>query len=184
MRRTRTCLTLLVSIVLATPAHAQRRVELGVDASAIFGLGSQSSVDVTVPGARFRMGFFQPGSRISIEPAAGFSYDKVSGTDGVFTYNLELGALYHFRPLAPVPVVTGRVPLGTLVIPYVRPFVGVTGFSGGGASDHEFSVGAGLGTKLLPRPDLGFRFEANLGYGFTANAARIGLLAGLSFFPR
>ena len=169
--------------VAAAPADAQRRLELGVDAGAVFGLGSQSSVNVSLPGSRLRVGFFQPGSRISIEPAAGFSYDKVEGTDGLFSYNLEVGALYHFEPLVEVAILDGGTAT-RFAVPYVRPFIGLTGFTGGNSSDNEFSLGAGLGTRVPFRRDLAIRFEGNVGYGFDNKATRIGLLAGLSFFPR
>ena len=175
---------LLSSTVLApASADAQRRLELGVDAGAVFGLGSQSSVNISLPGSRFRVGFFQPGSRISIEPAAGFSYDKVEGTDGLFSYNLEVGALYHFEPLTEVAILDGSTAT-RFAVPYVRPFMSLTGFTGGDSDDNEFSLGAGLGTRMPFRRDLAIRFEANVGYGFDNEAARIGLLAGLSFFPR
>ena len=170
-------------VALATPAAAQNRVELGIDAAAVFGLGDQSSVNINLPGSRFRLGFFQPGSRISIEPALGLAYNKTEGAEGVFFYDVELGALYHLRPI----IVASRG--GTVIdavgtAPYIRPFVGIIGANGGGEGDSEFSAGVGLGTRLAWRSDLAFRLEANLGYGFDNDAARIGLLAGLSFFPR
>jgi hypothetical protein len=65
----------------------------------------------------------------------------------------------------------------------VRPFVAVSGSSGGG-SDNEFSAGAGLGVKIPWRPDLAWRLEANAGYGFRNEAFRMGAFAGLSFFTR
>ena len=177
-------------IVLApVPAHSQvqvqapRRLEVGVDAGAVFGLGKQSSVNISLPASRLRVGFFQPGSRLSIEPAAGFSYDKVEGTDGLFTYNLEVGALYHFQPLEDVAILNGGTAT-RFAVPYVRPFMGFTGFTGGNSSDNEFSLGTGLGTRVPFRRDLAIRFEGNVGYGFSNKATRIGLLAGLSFFPR
>lgn len=182
-------LAAIATLVVLAPAraHAQveapRRLELGVDAGAVFGLGSQSSVNISLPGSRLRVGFFRPGSRLSIEPAAGFSYDKVEGTDGLFSYNLEVGALYHFQPLEEMSILNGGTAT-RFAVPYVRPFMGLTGFSGGGSSDNEFSLGAGLGTRIPFRRDLGIRFEGNVGYGFDNKATRIGLLAGLSFFPR
>ncbi len=175
--------TLALALAVASPAAAQRRVELGIDAAAVFGLGDQSSVNINLPGSRFRMGFFQPGSRISIEPAAGLAYNKVEGADGIFRYDLELGALYHFRPIVIATADEGEI-VARATSPYVRPFVGLTGFTGGDTDDNEFSAGVGLGTKVAWRRDLAFRLEANLGYGFDNDAARIGLLAGLSFFPR
>jgi hypothetical protein len=166
----------------AAPA-ASRRVELGLDGGAVFGLGDRSSVSITVPGSRFRIGFFSPASHFSIEPAAGFSYDKVKDTDGVFTYTLELGALYHFGP-GLIPVTESGVTTARQTTPYLRPFLGLDGFSGGSTSDNEFSLGMGLGTKTMWRHDIALRFEGNVGYGFSNKATRLGLLAGISYFPR
>ena len=174
----------LTSAPLAAQRAVGRAAELGIDAGATFGLGSQSSIDINLPGTRFRIGFFTPGSRISIEPAAGFGYNKVEGVDGIFQYDLQLGVLYHFRPLTVSTVNDNRVTT-RVTSPYVRPFIGVTGYSAGdGGDDHEVSAGAGLGIKIPWRTDLAWRLEANLGYGFDNKAGRLGVLAGLSYFPR
>jgi hypothetical protein len=183
---TRTAALAIAGAVLASSAaSAQSAVasttELGIDAGATFGLGSQSSIDINVPGSRFRIGFSNPGSRVSIEPAAGFRYNKVEGEDGVFLYDLELGLLYHFRPITVLAAGSNRT---RVTSPYVRPFIGVVGFSAGDSDDSEVSAGAGLGIKLPWRTDLAWRLEANLGYGFDNKAGRLGLLAGLSYFPR
>jgi hypothetical protein len=179
-------LSLAGAALSASPAAAQSAVgsttELGIDAGAVFGLGGRSSVDINVPGSRFRIGFSTPGSRVSIEPAAGFRYSKVEGAEGVFLYDLELGVLYH---LLPITVSTEGSSRTRVTAPYVRPFIGIVGFSGGNdASDSEVSAGAGLGIKIPWRTDLAWRLEANLGYGFDNEAGRLGLLAGLSYFPR
>ena len=183
---TTAALALAGAMVASSTARAQSAVgsttELGIDAGAVFGLGSQSSIDINVPGSRFRIGFSNPGSRISLEPAAGFRYNKVEGQEGVFLYDLELGLLYHFRPITVLTEGSNRT---RVTSPYVRPFVGVSGFSAGeDASDSEVTAGAGLGIKLPWRTDLAWRLEANLGYGFDNEAGRLGLLAGLSYFPR
>lgn len=159
-----------------SPTHAPNTQEFGIDAGATFGLGKQSSVQITLPAARARVGFFlNNNSRWSIEPAAFLSYAKVKGVDGKFVYDVQLGALYHFR--TPSDVFSAiHAPVA-----YVRPFIGESGASGGG-SNNEFSAGAGLGVKIPWRPDIAFRFEGNLGYGFTNKAARLGAFAGMSFF--
>jgi hypothetical protein len=177
----------LTSTLAAAPLAAQgvgRAAELGIDAAAVFGLGSQSSIDINLPGSRFRIGFFTEGSRISIEPAVGLGYNKVEGVDGIFRYDLELGLLYHFAPITMSTASTRRITT-RVTTPYLRPFVGIVGFSaGGGGSDSEVTAGAGLGIKIPWRTDLAWRLEANLGYGFDNKAGRIGALAGLSYFPR
>lgn len=169
----------------ASIASAQRRtsttpteLEFGIDAGATFGLGKVSSVQLTLPASRFRVGFFLPNSRWSIEPATFLSWTKVEGADGVFVYDLELGALYHLAP----PSDLHTTPPVSVV--YVRPFVGVQGASSGGDDDNEFFMGAGLGVELPWRQSLAWRLEANTGYGFDNKAFRLGLLAGLSFFTR
>ena len=173
----------LSASVATAQTSTGRATEFGVDAGATFGLGSQSSVDFSLPGSRFRIGFFEPGSHISIEPAAGVGYHKVDGVDGVFQYDLQLGALYHFAPMT----ISTSGPGGSTTpeaTAYVRPFVGLTGFSGGGNSDNEFSIGGGLGVMVPWRTELSWRLEGNVGYGFSNKAGRLGLLAGLSYFPR
>jgi hypothetical protein len=177
-------LTMLATVPLgAQGVDVGRAAELGIDAGAVFGLGSQSSININLPGSRFRIGFFRPGSRISIEPAAGFGYNKVEGLDGEFRYDLELGLLYHFRPLSISTSEAGRVTT-RVTSPYVRPFVGLVGYSSGDDDENEVSAGAGLGIKIPWRTDLAWRLEANLGYGFDNKAGRLGALLGLSYFPR
>ena len=183
MRSASRYVALAATLALASTAEAQRRLEFGSDIGIVFGLGDQSSINLNFPASRFRVGIFQPGSRISVEPALGFSYDKVEGTSGIFRYDLELGALYHFRPIVVTPDDPAE-PVTRVAPPYLRPFVGITGFTGGDTDDNEFSAGVGLGVKMPWRRDLAIRLEANVGYGFDNEAARIGLLAGLSYFPR
>jgi hypothetical protein len=185
-RRSRVVLAMLVGLLAtsASVASAQRAsssandLEFGIDAGATFGLGDINSVQLTLPASRFRVGFFLPNSRWSIEPATFLSWTKVEDADGVFVYDLELGALYH---LAPPSDLHASPPLSVV---YVRPFMGVTGASSGGNDDSEFFAGAGLGVKLPWRPNLAWRLEANTGYGFDNKAFRLGLMAGLSFFTR
>jgi hypothetical protein len=187
VRRGAPLVVALLSVCAATSAVAQgptvtnppNSEELGIDAGAVFGLGSPSSVQITLPAARARIGFFlNNNSRWSLEPAAFLSYSKVSDAPGVFLYDLEAGALYHFRTPSDVYTRTHAS------VAYVRPFVGVAGSSGGGTSSSEFSAGAGLGVKIPWRPYLAWRLEANAGYGFKNDAFRIGAFAGLSFFTR
>ena len=161
-----------------TVRNPPNTMEFGIDAGLQFGLGDVSTVQFTLPASRARLGFFlNNDSRWSIEPAAGLSYSKAEGSDGVFVYDLEVGALYHFRPPS---AVTANVPASVM---YVRPFIGVTGFTGDN-SDSEFSAGAGFGVKIPWRNGFAWRLEANTGYGFDNEAWRIGALAGLSFFMR
>jgi hypothetical protein len=185
-RRPFVIFTALVGLltVVASTASAQARstapntLEFGIDAGATFGFGDISSVQLTVPASRLRVGFYLPNSRWSIEPATFLSWTKVEDADGVFVYDLELGALYH---LAPPSDLSATPPMSVV---YVRPFIGVTGVSSGGNDDSEFFMGAGLGVDLPWRPNLAWRLEANTGYGFDNKAFRLGLLAGLSFFTK
>ncbi len=151
--------------------------ELGIDAALVFGLGDQSSVRLELPAARARIAFTSSAnSRWAWEPAIGLSYVKVEDADGVLFYNVEGGALYHFRPAGDLAA------LGATVS-YVRPFVGIVGFTGDDG-DNEVSLGAGFGIKRPWLEDLAFRLEANAGYGLDNEAFRLGAFAGLSFFTR
>ena len=156
---------------------APRSIELGIDAGAVIGLGSQSSITVNLPAARFRAGVpLRSKPRWTIEPALLLSYAAAEGAKGVLLYNLEAGALYHFRPPPDLEHV-GQTRARSVA--YARPFVNLTGVTSGTS---EFSVGGGLGLKVPWRPQLAWRFEGNVGYGFRDKAARLGALAGLSFF--
>ncbi|MBW8770094.1 MAG: hypothetical protein JF589_10080 [Gemmatimonadetes bacterium] len=186
-RRPFVVIATLVGLIAATgsiasaqrsPSSGPNTLEFGIDAGATFGFGDQSSVQITLPASRFRVGFFLPNSRWSIEPATFLSWTKVEGADGVFVYDLEVGALYH---LAPPSDITAPTPVSVV---YVRPFIGVQGASSGGKDDSEFFMGAGLGVELPARQNIAWRLEANTGYGFDNKAFRLGLLAGLSFFTK
>lgn len=167
------------TLLVVSPAAAQGIVELGVDAGATFGLGNQSSAKFRFPASRARAGYFLEGGQWSIEPGVGLGVDKIEGSDAVFTYDLELGALYHFRPFA---IVSEGDVIASVSAAYVRPFVGFSGFTGGATQDSEFSIGAGFGFKVPLRTQLAWRVEGNLGYGFDNEALRIGALVGVSFF--
>jgi hypothetical protein len=173
----------LVGVALPTGLRAQADAgasgftqEMGLDAGLQVGLGDISSFVIDLPAARMRIGFFQPASRWSLEPALGLSYFKAEGADGVLFYNIEGGALYHFRP-------AGDLRAMGATVAYIRPFVGVNGATGDD-SDSEVSAGAGFGIKIPWQQDLAWRLEANAGYGFDNEAFRIGAFAGVSFFPR
>jgi hypothetical protein len=166
----------------AAVAQVPNTVEIGADAGLTFGLGDQSSIDFAFPAQRARVGFFlNNDSRISVEPSVGFTYGKTENAPGVSQYTLETGVLYHFRPARLITDVANRA-----AVSYARPFVGFEGQSvgGGGRNDNEFFVGAGLGVKVPVRTNIALRAEANLGYGFDNEAARVGATLGLSFFTR
>ena len=174
-----------IALVLATASTAAAQVtqpdntkEYGLDAGLVVGLGDQSSFDINVPAARARVGFFMNNaSRWSLEPAVGLSYNKREGADGVLVYNLEGGALYHFGTPA---AIAGSALGNAASVFYARPFVNVTGYTGDDG-DNEVSIGGGLGVKIPWQSGLAWRLEANLGYGFDNEAARLGAFAGMSF---
>ncbi|MEO8193368.1 MAG: outer membrane beta-barrel protein [Gemmatimonadales bacterium] len=163
--------------ISAATANAQppRPLELGVDAGVTIGLGDNSVTVIDIPVQSARIGFpISP--RTSIEPK--FALQVITGNGDTFTsYRGELGLLYHLG--------SGRYPgayhrAGM----YVRPFVGVVGFSDG-TSDTSGLLGAGVGFKMPLVSRLSSRFEANFAHVFGDNDFNeIGLLAGLSFFTR
>ena len=182
----------LAAVTLAAPAaraqnagaiaQAPNSIEIGADAGLTFGLGDQSYVDFQVPAQRGRLGFFlNNDSRVSIEPALGLATFKAKDQPASTDLTAEVGALYHFRPARLITDVANRA-----AVSYFRPFVGVRSNIVGGAGDdvNDPYVGAGLGIKFPYRTNIAFRAEANLGYGFDTDAARIGLSLGLSFFTR
>jgi hypothetical protein len=180
------------AVVIPAAAHAQNaaivnnpaKLEFGADAGANFGLGKYSYTNIFIPGERFRVGFFGliDNPRIEVEPAVGLNYGKQKDAASSSLYNLELGVLYHFRAPTYVSGATGAT------VAYVRPFINYTGTHTGSVgtiastSAHQTTLGGGLGLKLPVRPNIALRAEANLGYDLTSKAARVGLLAGGSFF--
>lgn len=182
----------LAGVALAAPAAraqnaaavAQRSnvIEIGADAGAVFGLGSDSFINVDLPAQKGRIGFFlNNDSRVSIEPALGFSIRNPESAPSTTTYIAEVGALYHFQPATLITEATNRQNVA-----YVRPFLGFEGQTTGGdtKNDNDFYAGAGVGLKIPVRTNIAIRTEANVGYGFNNEAARIGLNLGLSFFTR
>lgn len=163
-----------------------RTQEFGIDGGAILGLGDASYTQIGLPASRARIGFFLTNeSRWSLEPAVGLNYFDTDGAAGALNYDLEFGALYHFRPTGDI---TGRLPTGAervarQSVTYARPFLNLSGTTGG-EGDSRVSVGAGLGIKVPWRESLAFRYEANLGYDLDNEAARLGVTVGLSFFTR
>jgi hypothetical protein len=169
----------LAACLYAAPLVAQTPTEYGIDSGATFGFGDVSSVEIRLPASRLRVAY--PRSpKLSLEPVAGVAYSKTEGTDGVLIYSLEAGALYNLQPFVPA----GADASAPATSAYLRPFAGLTGFTGGDTSDTEFFAGAGIGVKVPWQEDLAWRLEANVGYGFDNKATRVGLLAGLSFFAR
>ena len=183
----------LAGVALAAPAvraqnpvavnQTPNTIEIGADAGLTFGLGKQSFVDFTFPAQRARVGFFlNNDSRVSIEPALQLNVFKAKDQSAITTYQGEVGALYHFRPARLITDVANRA-----AVSYVRPFVGVRGVNSADNDEDNVNdpfVGAGIGVKIPYRTNIAFRAEANIGYGFDTDAARVGLNLGLSFFTR
>lgn len=161
----------------ATAASAQnpQPIELGVDAGVTIGLGDNSATVINIPAQALRAGF-PIGTRTSLEPKLGMTI--ISGEGDTFTtYQGELGLLYSLG--------SGRYPgayqrAGL----YVRPFLGIVGFSGSGSESNGY-IGGGLGYKMPLLSRLSARYEANFSHQFgDGDGNAIGLLAGLSFYTR
>ena len=170
----------LVAIALSTgTAAAQRKVaqvavtptalELGVDATADIGLGGDSFTDISIPSGSIRVGF-PMNPNISIEPKARLSISS-GGGDTFTSYRAEVGALYHLDA-------TKRQREGL----YVRPTIGVSGFSGSGSQNTVFA-GVGVGYKKPILAQLGMRYEAAFLHNFNNGSSNeLELSAGLSWF--
>jgi hypothetical protein len=168
-------LAALSILALSASASAQRSgsmaspsPEIGIDAGISFGLGDPSTTTISIPAQHIRMGFFVS-PVLSIEPTLGLTSTSGGGAT-VTLYNVGLGALYHFSPSRAANQF------------YVRPFLNIVGFSGGGTSDSEAVFGVGGGLKIPLRDRIASRFEANFAHADGSDA--IGLLAGLSFYTR
>ena len=169
-------------IAIASTASAQRSTrgtvtsanpspELGVDAGLQFTLDSPRTTSFQIPIQGIRMGFYVSPA-ISIEPSINLNSTSFQGGGSLTTYGVGLGMLYHFS--------TSRAAKQV----YVRPFIGLDGFSGSGNSDSAFSFGGGFGVKVPVGDRFASRFEANLSHASNNGASQnaIGLLAGLSVY--
>ena len=166
--------------VCATGAAAQnaapagRTVELGIDAVIATTLGDNKYTTVAIPNADFRVGFYV-NNDLSIEPRV--AINSVSGSGSTYTeYKGELGVLYHFVP-------GPRVGAG----PYVRPFAGFIGESGGG-SETQAEFGVGVGTKIPFGDRMATRIEANYAHlsssDYSDSVNQLAFSIGISFFTR
>jgi len=150
-------------------ASAAKPWELGFDAGLSIGLDDQGT-SLQIPIQNFRAGYHMS-DVLSIEPFGAIVWAKPEGGDGATIYNLGVGGLYHFS--------TSR----TASQFYVRPFLNLFGFSGGGTSDSEVGLGIGAGMKW-PRMNgrIAFRGEGNLSVMDNNNA--LNFLFGVSFYTR
>ena len=172
--------TLVAISLSAGTAAAQRRAtvpvestptayELGVDATADIGLGGDSFTDINIPSGTIRMGF-PMNPNISIEPKARLGISS-GGGDTFTSYRAEVGLLYHLDAIK-----MQREGL------YVRPTIGVSGFSGTGSQNTVFA-GVGVGYKKPILSQLGMRYEAAFLHNFNNGSSNeLELSAGLSWF--
>ena len=191
------CIAAVVAVgalsVASDTALAQRTtprpIELGADAALRYGRSGEANVlhlDVPIP--NFRVGFFV-GEQLSLEPFGRIDYRRVEidedelfpgqdDSNSLMTYDLGLGALFHFS--------ADRTRAQT----YVRPFFGATGFNGDGEEDsaNQISFGAGVGVKIPVAARLAWRLEANYTRLQEDEPFRggnvFGASIGLSFFTR
>lgn len=185
---------LAVGIAAAGAAHAQARpVEIGLDAA--LALEDADAADVTslsVPVPRFRIGIFT-GQAISLEPYFSLQYTRAEiespvlgdRTASFMQYDLGLGLLFHFA--------ADR----SRSQPYLRPFVGIRGFSADDDDDFDDEdndatqpvVGLALGLKIPSTTRFGSRLEAGFARRFEdeptiESSNQLFLSFGLSFFTR
>jgi Outer membrane protein beta-barrel domain len=173
-------------LLAAQEAASRKPIELGFDAALTRDASDQAKqTSLTVPVPRIRVGFFLTDA-LSLEPSVRFEFSRstfentLTGNDVTSSrkfYDADLGLLYHLS--------TDR----TRSQIYLRPFVGIRGFTGDGDSDSQTSFGGGLGLKLPAADRLGLRLE--VGYArFAEDVPTFGatdqLFAsfGLSFFTR
>jgi len=173
----------------AQRAGAKRPIELGVDAALAYQSGDRvKATTLSIPITRFRAGFFLSDA-VSFEPSIALHYthatveNQVTGnenTSSATNYDFDFGLLFHFS--------TDRTQSQT----FVRPFVGLRGFSGdsdfGSSSASQGSFGLALGVKKPIVNRLAGRFELGFAHATDDNdlpsSNQVFLSFGLSFFTR
>jgi hypothetical protein len=169
----RSGLALVALALLGGPLAAQNPVELGIDGGFTFRLNDPSGVVAQFPTGHFRVAF-PAGSKLAVEPRFSFNYIKFSGVDAVYTMTADLGLMFHFKSA------------GAGSRPYLRPFAGIDLIGGGGSTDSQFHLGAGIGVKLPMKTDrMALRLEGGLSKGLEdGGTTGVFALIGLSFFTR
>jgi hypothetical protein len=134
--------------------------------------GGSKTTSLQIPLSSIRAGFFI-NDQWSLEPSFRYVFAKTEGTPSASFYTLGFAGLYHLS--------TNR----THRQAYLRPFLNVLGFSGGGASDSDTELGFGVGMKW-PKLNgrMAWRGEVNLARQMDAEVTAINLLWGISFFTR
>jgi hypothetical protein len=167
----------VATLVMTAPlaAHAQATTELGTDASIQTTFGSGTNVTtVAFPSASIRAGFYA-GPYLSFEPRVGVLSTSGGGSTAT-VYAGSLSLLLHTSQ--------ARAGIG----PYVRPFVGITGATGGGSSASQTEAGVGVGVTLPLAGELATRLELNYAHAFSSSdfdsANALGAHIGLSYFLR
>lgn len=143
------------------------QLELGVPT------GAAKTTSLTVPIPSVRAGFFL-NEDWSLEPSLTYGYSKTEGNPSTSAYALGFAGLYHFQKSRAARQM------------YVRPFLAILGFSGGGGgSTSDQALGVGVGLKW-PRLNgrIAWRGEANLMRQMDAEITSLNLLWGLSVFSR
>ena len=181
---------IIPQLLVAQDAGPRRPIELGIDAALTYeSSDAADGVSFTVPVPRLRVGFFLSDA-VSLEPSLAFNYSRSTFhsdlTDEDITisgssYVLDFGLLYHFS--------TDR----TKKQVYVRPLIGLSGFSSGDDdnddSASQVAFGAGLGVKLPSTNRLATRLEAGFVHRSEdeprlPSSNRIYGSVGISFFTR
>ena len=175
-------LALLATIVVASPASAQRTRarsssssapsvwEIGVDAALSLGLDSPRRNALQIPVGSLRAGYLAS-DVFEIEPFFSINNFSGQGQTSVTIYNIGVGGLYHFSP----DRMKSQV--------YVRPFLDLVGASGGGTSNSNVGIGVGVGMKW-PKLNgrMAWRGEGNF---MTINSSTsLNFLWGVSFFTK
>jgi hypothetical protein len=165
-----TAIALLATAVPSAPGQA-RPIELGIDAALQVGLDEPRVTVISIPFQQFRVGFFMS-PRTSIEPTLAINHFSVEDVD-LTTIAIGVGVLFHMTPDRTRSQV------------YFRPFGGFTSISGEGESESGGNLGLGLGLKTPFADRLATRLEAFVNHVFEGGGTTsVGVLAGLSFFPR
>jgi hypothetical protein len=147
-----------------TDAHAQRPVELGIDAMlAVHSVGNERVLEFSGPMGgllslgplqAFRVGVYLS-DRLSVEPSVGLNIIDEKNSDALTRLGLSMNVLYHFGTASPR-----------------GPFAGIGGNSlmvGSGDMDSQFGVHALLGQNVHLASGLYLRLSAGVGRAFESD---------------
>ena len=166
--RTLSLAAALLALIGVSPLLAQRPIELGIDGGFQVAFNGDAVWSFSVPFQQLRVGIMGS-NRISYEPRVSFTHVQNGTSATLFVGGLHV--LYRFGSSS------GARLYGTVGANFLFADLG-------GNNNTDFTVGAGLGTRIPLIERLAVRLEGRYDRQFDAEVNSVSAIVGISFFTR